>query len=57
MPLQKSGSKRALKRNFRELGRGKTYARTKRKSGTKAANRQRVAIALSNQRKYKRGGR
>lgn len=54
MPLIKSKSKRALKQNFRELGRGKTYSRTKRKSGKRAANRQRVAIALSNQRKYSR---
>lgn len=54
MPLIRSKSKRALKRNFNELRGGKTYARTKRKSGARAANRQMVAIALSNQRRSRR---
>lgn len=51
MPLSKGKSKRVLKRNFRELGRGKTYARTKRKSGARAANKQRVAIVLNQARR------
>lgn len=51
MPLEKSSSKAATKRNFEEFGRGKTYARTKRKFGKKRADRQRIAVVLSNKRK------
>lgn len=51
MPLKRGKSKRVRSENFRELGRGKTFARTKRKSGKRAANRQRVAIVLSNERR------
>lgn len=52
MPLLRGKKNRSA--NFRELGRGKTYARTKRKSGSRAANKQRVAIVLNNERKSKR---
>jgi hypothetical protein len=51
MPLIESDSKEATAENFRELGEGKTYARTKKKHGKKKANKQRVAIVLSNKRK------
>jgi hypothetical protein len=54
MPLAKGKSKRTIRKNFRELGKGKTYARTKRKSGKRAANKQRVAIVLSQARKSSR---
>lgn len=54
MPLEKSSSKAATRRNFEELGRGKTYARTKRRKGKKRADKQRIAIVLSNRRKSKR---
>lgn len=42
MPLIKSGSKKALKENIRELYR----------SRTKRPRKQIIAIAMSNQRKY-----
>lgn len=51
MPLKRGKSKRVRSENFRELGRGKTYARTKRKSGKRAANKQRVAIVLNQARR------
>lgn len=54
MPLEKSSGKAATRRNFEELGRGKTYRHTKRKFGKKRADRQRVAIVLKNRRKSKR---
>lgn len=50
MPLRKGMSKEAM---FHELGRGKTYARTKRKKGKRRADKQRVAIVLSQRRKHK----
>ncbi len=39
MPLEKSSGKAATRRNFEELGRGKTYRHTKRKFGKKRADR------------------
>jgi hypothetical protein len=51
MPLLEDDSKEATAENFRELGKGHTYARTKKKSGRKKANKQRVAIVLANKRK------
>jgi len=54
MPLRKGSDRKTTEANFRELGRGKTYARTKRRKGKKRADRQRVAIVLKNQRKSKR---
>ena len=50
MPLIKRSSKAATKENFRELGKGATYARTKQKKGKKRANKQRIAIVLKNKR-------
>ncbi len=52
MPLEKGDTQSATRNNFRELGKGKTYARTSKKYGRKRANKQRIAIVLSNQRKY-----
>lgn len=52
MPLKRG--KKHRKANFRELGAGKTYARTKKRQGKRAADRQRVAIVLSNERRGKR---
>jgi hypothetical protein len=54
MPLRKGADRKTTEANFRELGRGKTYRRTKKRHGKKRADRQRVAIVLSNQRKSKR---
>jgi len=53
MPLERGTSKAVTKRNFEEVGRGKVYRRTKKRYGKKRADRQRVAIVLSNQRKSK----
>jgi hypothetical protein len=47
MPLPK-GQKAST--SIRELHGGKTYARTKRKFGKKKAQKQAIAIALSNER-------
>lgn len=52
MPLRKG--KKNRKANFREFGKGKTFARTKKKYGTKRANKQRIAVILSNERRGKR---
>jgi hypothetical protein len=52
MPLLRG--KKNRKANFREFGKGKTYARTKRRFGTKRANKQRVAVILSNERRSRR---
>lgn len=54
MPLRKSASKSATRANFEEFGRGKTYARTKKRYGKKRADRQRIAVVLNNKRKAKR---
>ena len=48
MPLIESTSKEATRKNFEELGRGKTYSRTKKKGGKRKADKQRIAIVLSN---------
>ena len=53
MPLIESTSKEATRKNFEELGRGKTYSRTKKKGGKRKADKQRIAIVLSNKRKTK----
>jgi hypothetical protein len=54
MPLKKSTSSKATEENFHEVRHGKTYARTKKKFGRQKANKQMVAIVLSNKRKAKR---
>jgi hypothetical protein len=51
MPLKKGSSKKTIKTNFEEFGKGKTFARTKAKFGAKKANKQRVAVVLSTARK------
>ena len=51
MPLKKSGSKKAISENIEEFHTGKTYARTKAKFGKKRADKQAVAVALSEARK------
>ena len=52
MPLRKGKKHRS--ENFREFGKGKTYSRTKRKYGKKRADKQRIAVILSNERRGKR---
>lgn len=54
MPLRKGKSKSVVSENIRELHAGNTFARTKRKFGKKKADKQAVAIALSQAR---RGGK
>jgi len=51
MPLVKGKSKKAIKTNFKEFGEGKTYAKTKAKFGKAKANKQRIAVVLSQARK------
>lgn len=51
MPLINSDTQAATRDNFREFGKGRTYARTKRKFGKKKADKQRIAVILKNKRK------
>ena len=57
MPLIKTGTKRALKKNFDELRHGKTFSKTAKKFGKKRAVKQMQAIALKTQRDAKRSPR
>lgn len=52
MPLERSASERAKKRNFHEFRHGKTFSRTEKKFGKDRAHKQMIAVVLSNQRKY-----
>lgn len=51
MPLAKGSSKKTISKNIGELHTGKTYARTRKKFGKAKADKQAVAIALSESRK------
>lgn len=51
MPLKKGKSSKTVSSNIRELHKGKTYSHTKGKYGKKKADKQAVAIALSEKRK------
>lgn len=51
MPLKKGTSRKTVSKNIREFHTGKTYARTKAKFGKKKANKQAVAVALSQKRR------
>lgn len=57
MPLKKGSSQKTVSKNISELHGGKTYARTMRKYGKAKADKQAVAIALSEARKYKGASR
>ena len=46
MPLRKGTGQRTISNNLRELHGGNMYAKTKKKSGKKKANKQAVAVAL-----------
>ena len=54
MPLKRGTSKATVSSNIREFHHGKTYAATKRKFGAARANKQAVAVAMSQKRKSKR---
>lgn len=47
MPLLKGRSAATVSENIRELHKGKTFARTKKKFGKRKAQKQSIAIALS----------
>ena len=51
MPLKKGKSQKVLSSNIREFHTGKTYAATKAKFGKKRADRQAVAVAMSERRR------
>jgi hypothetical protein len=51
MPLKSGDSEKTKEENFREFAKGPTYAHTEAKFGKAAADRQRIAVVLSNARK------
>ena len=51
MPLHKGKSSKTISKNISELHTGKTYSKTSKKFGKKKADKQAVAIALSEARK------
>ena len=51
MPLKKGTSEKTVSSNIRELHKGKEYSKTEKKFGKKKADKQAVAIALSEKRK------
>jgi hypothetical protein len=53
MPLQKGKSKAVQKQNFKEFHKGKTFAHTESKFGKAKADKQAVAVVLSQARKGK----
>lgn len=57
MPLKRGKSKATVSANISELHTGKTYAHTAKKFGKKRADKQAVAIALSQARKSGKRGR
>lgn len=55
MPLKNGKSKKAVASNIREFHKGPSYAHTKAKFGKARADRQAVAVAMSQKRKSGRG--
>ena len=55
MPIKPGSSNSVISDNIRELRQGPQFQRTKRKFGKKKAQKQTVAIALSEARKGKSG--
>lgn len=51
MPLKKGNSKKTISNNIREFHTGKTFAKTEAKFGKARADKQAVAVALSEARK------
>jgi len=51
MPLKRGTSKKVVSENIKEFHQGKTYARTEAKYGKAKADKQAVAVALSQKRK------
>ncbi len=54
MPLKKGSSKAVVSKNISEFHGGKTYAHTEAKFGKEKADKQAVAVALSEARKSKK---
>ena len=52
MPLLPGKSRSVQEQNFHELRHGKTFAHTQKKFGKRRAEKQMVAIVLSNARKH-----
>lgn len=57
MPLRKGTSQKVVSENISEFHGGKTYAKTKAKFGKKRADKQAVAVAMSEKRRSARHGR
>lgn len=57
MPLKAGKSQKVISENISEFHGGKTYAATKAKFGKEKADKQAVAVAMSNARGYASGGR
>ena len=53
MPLKKGKSQKAIGENIAEFHKGATYAKTKRTHGKTTADKQAVAVAMSQVRKGK----
>ena len=53
MPLQSGSGKDVIGQNIKELRKGKTFSKTRRKFGAAKARKQSIAIALSEARKKK----
>ena len=56
MPLKKGKSPETISRNIREFHGGETYGKTKAKFGKEKADKQAVAVALSEARRSGGGG-
>ena len=56
MPLKPGSSKSTVSQNISEFHTGPTYEHTKAKFGKRKADAQAIAVAMSNARKYARGG-
>ncbi len=54
MPLKKGSSKATVSKNIEEFHGGKTYSATEAKFGKEKADKQAVAVALSEARKSKK---
>lgn len=51
MPIKKGKSQKVISSNIKELHKGKTFKKTAKKFGKAKANKQAIAIALSEARK------
>jgi hypothetical protein len=51
MPLKKGTSRKTVSENIREFHHGVTYAKTEAKFGEETANKQAIAVALTEARK------